>query len=175
MNAPVSSVSTKKDNWNGTDAALKLIGKEVPVQLVVAYNDFNVIPVQEFEVHFINPLTIDGSISDNFVDAEIDGSFLSVAKNFTFTDWNNKPVAAAVADKATGDEVYAHALYDYYAVREVKFLTDKTTTSLAWNAATSTYEHKEGTTDGKLPTNASLKMMNWDETKAKSTATEAKS
>ncbi len=39
---------------------------------------------------------------------------------------------------------------------------------------TSTYEHKEGTTDGKLPTNASLKMMNWDETKAKSTATEAK-
>ena len=32
----------------------------------------------------------------------------------------------------------------------------------------------EGTTDGKLPTNASLKMMNWDETKAKSTATEAK-
>ena len=163
----------EKDDLNGTDAALKLIGKEVPVQLVVAYNDFNVIPVQEFEVHFINPLTIDGSISENFVDAEIDGSFLSVAKNFTFTDWNNKPVAA-VADKATGDEVYAHALYDYYAVREVKFLTDKTTTSLAWNAATSTYEHKEGTTDGKLPTNASLKMMNWDETKAKSTATEAK-
>ena len=163
----------EKDDLNGTDAALKLIGKEVPVQLVVAYNDFNVIPVQEFEVHFINPLTIDGSISDNFVDAEIDGSFLSVAKNFTFTDWNNKPVAA-VADKATGDEVYAHALYDYYAVREVKFLTDKTTTSLAWIAATSTYEHMEGTTDVKLPTKASLKMMNWDETKAKSTATEAK-
>ena len=160
----------EKDDLNGTDAALKLIGKEVPVQLVVAYNEFNVIPVQEFEVHFINPLTIDGSISDNFVDAEIDGSFLSVAKNFTFTDWNNKPVAAAVADKATGDEVYAHALYDYYAVREVKFLTDKTTTSLAWNAATSTYEHKEGTTDGKLPTNASLKMMNWDESTDKSTA-----
>ena len=143
---------------NGTDAALKLIGKEVPVQLVVAYNEFNVIPVQEFEVHFINPLTIDGSISDNFVDAEIDGSFLSVAKNFTFTDWNNKPVAAAVADKATGDEFYAHALYDYYAVREVKVLTDKTTTSLVWNAATSTVESQgEGITDGKLPTNASLK------------------
>ena len=35
MNAPVSSVSTKKDDLNGTDAALKLIGKEVPVQLVI--------------------------------------------------------------------------------------------------------------------------------------------
>lgn len=163
----------EKDDLNGTPAALKLIGKEVPVKLVVAYNEYNVIPVQEFEVHFINPLTIDGSISDNFVDAEIDGSFLSVAKNFTFTDWNNYPVAAAVAKDAKDKALYAHALYDYYAVREVKFLTEKTTTSLAWNATTNTYEHKDGTTDGKLPTNASLKMMTWDENTAKSTATEA--
>ncbi len=29
MNAPVSSVLHEKDNLNGTDAALKLIGKEV--------------------------------------------------------------------------------------------------------------------------------------------------
>ncbi|WP_289119819.1 hypothetical protein, partial [uncultured Bacteroides sp.] len=162
----------EKDNLNGTPAALKLIGKEVPVKLVVAYNEFNVIPVQEFEVHFINPLTIDGSISDNFIDAEVDGSFLSVAKNFTFTDWNNYPVAA---ENVKGDRgAYAHALYDYYAVREVKFLTEKTTTSLTWNDTTNTYEHKDGVTDGKLPTNASLKMMNWVETSPKSTATETK-
>ena len=162
----------EKDNLNGTPAALKLIGKEVPVKLVVAYNEFNVIPVQEFEVHFINPLTIDGSISDNFIDAEVDGSFLSVATNFTFTDWNNYPVAA---ENVKGDRgAYAHALYDYYAVREVKFLTEKTTTSLTWNDTTNTYEHKDGVTDGKLPTNASLKMMNWVETSPKSTATETK-
>ncbi|TGX99549.1 hypothetical protein [Bacteroides muris (ex Afrizal et al. 2022)] len=162
----------EKDNLNGTPAALKLIGKEVPVKLVVAYNEFNVIPVQEFEVHFINPLTIDGSISDNFIDAEVDGSFLRVAKNFTFTDWNNYPVAA---ENVKGDRgAYAHALYDYYAVREVKFLTEKTTTSLTWNDTTNTYEHKDGVTDGKLPTNASLKMMNWVETSPKSTATETK-
>ncbi|WP_289222840.1 hypothetical protein [uncultured Bacteroides sp.] len=162
----------EKDNLNGTPAALKLIGKEVPVKLVVAYNEFNVIPVQEFEVHFINPLTIDGSISDNFIDAEVDGSFLSVAENFTFTDWNNYPVAA---ENVKGDRgAYAHALYDYYAVREVKFLTEKTTTSLTWNDTTNTYEHKDGVTDGKLPTNASLKMMNWVETSPKSTATETK-
>ncbi|WP_348768819.1 hypothetical protein [uncultured Bacteroides sp.] len=162
----------EKDNLNGTPAALKLIGKEVPVKLVVAYNEFNVIPVQEFEVHFINPLTIDGSISDNFIDAEVDGSFLNVAENFTFTDWNNYPVAA---ENVKGDRgAYAHALYDYYAVREVKFLTEKTTTSLTWNDTTNTYEHKDGVTDGKLPTNASLKMMNWVETSPKSTATETK-
>ncbi|MEO4797749.1 hypothetical protein ABHZ39_19580 [Bacteroides uniformis] len=160
------------DELNGTPAALKLVGKEVPVKLVVAYNEYNVIPVQQFEVHFINPLTIDGAISDSFIDAEVDGSFLSVAKNFTFTDWNNYPVAASVADKATGNAVYAHALYDYYAVREVQFLTDKTTTSLAWDAATNTYIHKDGTTDGNMPTGRSLKMMNWDETTGKNTATE---
>ena len=162
----------EKNSLEATKAAMKLVGKEVPVKLVVAYNEYNVIPVQQFEVHFINPLTIDGAISDSFIDAEVDGSFLSVAKNFTFTDWNNYPVAASVADKATGNAVYAHALYDYYAVREVQFLTDKTTTSLAWDAATSTYIHKDGTTDGKMPTGRSLMMMNWDDTKGKDEATE---
>ena len=68
----------EKDDLNGTDAALKLIGKEVPVQLVVAYNEFNVIPVQEFEVHFINPLLL--TVISNFVDAEIDGSFLTLPR-----------------------------------------------------------------------------------------------
>ena len=168
----------EKDDKNGTDAAIALIGKEVPVKLMVAYNEWNEIPVQEFEVHFINPLAIDGTIGDSFVDAEIDGSFLSVAKNFTFTDWNDYKVASAGikdADKtATDKDDYAHQLYDYYAVKEVTFATDKTTTSLAWDAATSTYIHKDGVKDGVLPTGRSLKMMDWDETTPKSSATEVK-
>lgn len=157
----------------------KLIGRAVPVKLLVAYNAHNVIPVQNFEVFFIKPLDVDGTIGENFVDAEIDGSFLSVAKNFTFTDWNDYKVAAAGikdADKTETDkDDYAHQLYDYYAVKEVTFLTDKTTTSLAWDAATSTYIHKDGVKDGVLPTGRSLKMMNWVETNPKSSATEVPS
>ena len=168
----------EKDALNGTDAAKELIGRAVPVKLLVKYNDYNTIAVQNFEVFFIKPLDVDGTIGDSFVDAEIDGSFLSVAKNFTFTDWNDYKVASAGikdADKtATDKDDYAHQLYDYYAVKEVTFATDKTTTSLAWDAATSTYIHKDGVKDGVLPTGRSLKMMDWDETTPKSSATEVK-
>ena len=122
------------------------------------------------------PLTIDGTIGDNFVDAMVDGSFLSVAENFTFTDWNGYKVARVTpTTPANEKEGYAHQLYDYYAVNEVTFLTDQTTTSLAYDAATNTYIHKDGVTDGKLPTGRSLKQMNWDESTPKSQATETTS
>ena len=161
------------DKFHGTAAAQELIDTEVPVSLVVEYNDYNKIQVLDFDVFFIEPLKIDGTISDNFVDAEIDGSFLNVGKNFTFTDWNGYKVAAISG--TTGNDVYAHPLYDYYGVDKVRFLTEDTKTSLTWNEETQTYEHKEGTTDGKMPTNASLKMMTWNENQAKSTATPAES
>ena len=166
----------EKDDLNGTSAANALVGKKVPVKLVVAYNDYNVVPVQEFEVMFITPLTIDGTIGDNFVDAMVDGSFLSVAENFTFTDWNGYKVARVTpATPANEKEEFAHQLYDYYAVNEVTFLTDQTTTSLAYDAATNTYIHKDGVTDGKLPTGRSLKQMEWDESKPKADAEVVKS
>ena len=146
------------DKLNGTPAAQALVGKSVPVNLVVEYNSYNVIPVQEFEVFFIDPLSIDGAIKGNFVDAEIDGSFLNVADGFNFTDWNGNKVAAQdIKDVKNGE--YAHELYDYYGVHNVKFLTDKVTTSLSYDAATNTYKHTEGVKDGKLPAKASLKQM----------------
>ncbi|MCS3233628.1 hypothetical protein NXU96_00010 [Phocaeicola vulgatus] len=46
------------DKLNGTPAAQALVGKSVPVNLVVEYNSYNVIPVQEFEVFFTS-LSID--------------------------------------------------------------------------------------------------------------------
>ena len=148
----------EKDDLNGTSAANALVGKKVPVKLVVAYNDYNVVPVQEFEVMFITPLTIDGTIGDNFVDAMVDGSFLSVAENFTFTDWNGYKVARVTpATPANEKEEFAHQLYDSY------------------DAATNTYIHKDGVTDGKLPTGRSLKQMNWDESTPKANAQEVNS
>ncbi len=164
----------ERDELNGTSAAIALVGKKVPVKLVVAYNKYNEVPVQEFEVMFITPLAIDGTIGDNFVDAMVDGSFLNVAENFTFTDWNGYKVARVTpATPASEKESYAHQLYDYYAVNKVTFLTDQATTSLAYDAATNTYIHKDGVTDGKLPTGRSLKPMKWDESQSKSTATYA--
>ena len=156
------------DDLNATDAAKALVGKKVPVNLIVKYNEYNVVTEQKFEVFFINPLEIDGDVNDSFTDAVINGDFLSVAENFTFTDWNKYTVAKAVAADATEKGKYAHDLYDYYAVKNVVFATDDVKTSLT--LVGNSYEHKEGVTDGELPAKASLKQMNWDETKAKSTA-----
>ncbi len=158
------------DAKNGTKAAKALVGKKVPVNLVVKYNEYNVVTEQEFEVFFINPLEINGNIADNFVDAVIDGDFLSVAENFSFTDWNGYTVAKATAKNAKDKAAYAHELYDYYAVRNVVFATDEVKTSLTLEG--NTYIHKDGVKDGKLPAKASLKQMNWVEDEAKSEATE---
>ena len=153
----------EKDDKNGTDAAIALIGKEVPVKLVVAYNDWNEIPVQEFEVHFIQPLEVENTFKGMFKDAVIDGDFLEVGKNLNFTDWNKYMVAATDinTDPNSDKDDYAHELYDYYAVKNVTFLTEEATTSLTWDEATNTYKHVEGTTDGVMPTGRSLKMMKW--------------
>ena len=68
---------------------------------------------------------------------------MNVADGFNFTDWNGNKVAAQdIKDVKNGE--YAHELYDYYGVHNVKFLTDKVTTSLSYDAATNTYKHTEG-------------------------------
>jgi len=145
------------DLQNGTPAAKKLIGKNVPVNLVVAYNAFNEVAVQEFEVHFIDPLKIDGAISDQFTDAVVGGSFVNVEKGFTFTDWNFYKVAKGTVGTVE-KEKWAPQLYNYYAVNNVIFDTENVKTSLT--LVGDTYIHQDGTTDGNLPTDASLTQVN---------------
>ena len=141
----------------GTEGAIGLIGKNVPVNLVVAYNEFNEVAVQEFEVHFIDPLKIDGAISDQFTDAVVGGSFVNVEKGFTFTDWNFYKVAKGTVGTVE-KEKWAPQLYNYYAVNNVIFDTKNVKTSLT--LVGDTYIHQDGTTDGNLPTDASLTQVN---------------
>lgn len=162
----------ESDARNATPAATELIGRDVPVKLVVEYNSHNIIPVQKFYVHFIKPLEISGAFKDAFTDAVIDGSFVNISKNFTFEDWNHYMVSAATPASPSEKEQYAHELYDYYAVNSVIFDTEGTTTSLAYDEATSTYIHKDGEKNGLMPTGRSLKMMKWTESQPKSTAQE---
>lgn len=154
----------ENNDYDGTYAAKAQIGQKVPVNLVVEYNDYNKVAVQKFEVFFIEPLTIDGGLGDNFKDAVINGDFLEIGKNFTFTDWNKYSVASAPFTAKKGETLpekkqYAHQLYDYYCVKNVVFDTDKTTTCLKLNGAT--WIATEGVTDGPMPAGAMLKMMDW--------------
>lgn len=153
----VIRLSETADKLNGTPAAKALVGKKVPVRLVVEYNSYNVDPVQEFEVFFINPLTVDAKIGDRVQDAVIDGSYVDVEKGLTFTDWNNYAVAKKDIVGGTGKQGYAHTLWHYYNVQNVVFDVKNVTTNLAWE--NNVYVPKDGVMDGKLPTGRSLKQV----------------
>ncbi len=122
-------------NQDATEAAKALVGKKVPVKLVVAYNKFNAVTVQEFEVFFINPLTIDGELKGDFQDAVINGSFVNAEEGLTFTDWNKYTVAKAdIAKPQSEKEQYAHTLWHYYWVKDVVFDVKNVKTNLTWNS-----------------------------------------
>ena len=123
------------DEQNATEAAKVLVGKSVPVKLVVEYNKANAVTVKEFEVFFINPLTINGELKGDFQDAVINGSFVNAEEGLTFTDWNKYTVAKAdIAKPETEKDKYAHTLWHYYWVKDVVFDVKNVKTNLGWNA-----------------------------------------
>lgn len=145
------------DAENATPAAKRLVGKDVPVKLVVTYNEYNKVALQSFDVHFIDPLKIDGMIDGVFVDAVINGSFVNVETGFTFTDWNEYSVAKTTVTNPTEKQKWASQLYEYYAVDKVTFDTDNVKSSL--RLVGDTYQHVEGETNGNLPYDSSLKQV----------------
>ncbi|KGL48067.1 hypothetical protein HQ34_07490 [Porphyromonas cangingivalis] len=137
------------DDQKGTDPARELVGKKVPVNMMVKYNDYNVVSEHEFEVFFINPLTLQGGTIGNFKDAEIDGSVIRVDNLYKYQDWNYQIVKQ-------GGAAPQNALYNYYAVQVPKFDVEnvKTNLKLIDNVLMPT----EGVTDGPLPTGRSLEV-----------------
>ncbi len=147
------------DKENGTTPAIDLIDKKLPVRLVVEYNPYNVITEEEFEVFFVNPLTVTSNISGNFEDAVVDGDYLDANKGLAFTDWNNYLVSKtdnpSVAPLPTEKQRYPWDLWNYYAVNDVIYDVDNVKTSLRWDGAT--YIHDITIKNGDLPSVASLK------------------
>ncbi len=151
----------EKDVLNGTSAAKALVGKKVPVNLEVEYNAWNKVVVQKFEVLFIDPLSVNSTVTGILPDAVIGGSFVDVKKGLTFTDWNKYTVAKVGLPLSPLPPVldqYRSQLFIYYAVREVMFNTVGAKTSL--KLVGSTYQHVEGEMNGNLPTNRSLEQVN---------------
>lgn len=144
------------NDHNGTDAAKKLIGKKVPVNLLVIYNKYNIAVEQQFEVLIIDPLKVNGAVKGAFKDAVVGGSFIDAQEGLVFTDWDDNSVSKVTppADLSNEKKRYAEQLYKYYAVREVAFDIANVKTSLT--LVGSTYQHDPSVKDGVLPTKRSL-------------------
>lgn len=148
----------------GTPAALDLVGKKVPVNLVVKYNAYNQAIVQKFEVFFINPLTIKSKITDEFTDAVVNGSYVEVKEGLTYTDWRGYKVANTPSD-ATKPNVldrFTADLYEYYAVNSVVYDVANIKTNLKREG--SYLKPTPGFMAGPLPTVISVKQVNADPT-----------
>ena len=127
----------------GTAAAIKLVGKIVPVKIVVEYNQWNKVTVKTFDVNIIEPLKVTPGDLGSLVDAKIGGSFSGeLSEKFTFTDWNKRRVA-----NTSGEQ---KLLYKYYAVKTLKFHVDKVKTNIKTDENGNNVV-VEGYTEGKLP------------------------
>ena len=131
--------------------AKALVGKSVPVKINVDLcgDNLNVATVKSYEVFFITPLKINAELAGKFVDATINGSRVSAAEAFTFTDWNNHVVAEI------STVPYAQELFDYYEVGQAEWLVANATTNLSKDGSGNLVP-TEGVTDGRLPHNVKV-------------------
>lgn len=134
-----------------TAAAMKLVGKKVPVKIVVEYNEWNKVDVKAFDVYFIEPLKVTPGNLGSLVDAKAGGSFTGeLNKNFTFTDWNNLKVANTNGEPKI--------LYKYYAVKTLKFDVKNAKTNIKNVDGNNVVE--EGYKEGNLPYGRILQQVN---------------
>ncbi len=126
----------------GTDAAIMLVGKVVPVKIMVEYNQWNKVAVKKYDVFIIEPLTVKPADLGNLVDAKIGGAFTgNLLEKYTYTDWNFRKVANTSGEPKL--------LYKYYAVKNVTFDVENAKTNI--KTVNGNNIVTEGYTQGSLP------------------------
>lgn len=140
--------------------ARALVGNDVPVRLVAnlccEIECLDPVVVKQFKVKFIKPLSIDGGLSKDFVDAAVNGSVIEVGKALTYTDWNFYGVRATAYStseiNANPKLGFAPQLYNYYEVLDAVWDTDNIKSNL--KLVGDTRIPTEGVTDGAIPLKA---------------------
>lgn len=117
-----------------TDAAISLIGKDIPVKVLVdACGDGKyTYTAKDFSVKIKEPFKIDSDLNEVFYESRVNGSRISVANALTMTDWNGYVVAQAVDGTLGTAEKYkwTNTLYGYYGIEKVEWDTDNATTNI---------------------------------------------
>lgn len=122
------------DKSHPTAAALSLIGKDVPVKVLVdACGDGNyTYTAKDFSVKIKEPFKIDSDLNEVFYESRVNGSRISVANALTMTDWNGYVVAQATDGTLGTAEKYkwTKTLYSYYGIEKVEWDTKEATTNI---------------------------------------------
>ncbi len=111
-------------NLQKNAAGIGLLDKTAHMGIWATINDYNYIPVFDYNIKFIKPLTLkDAQMTENFIDGVVNGSKIVWTKAFVLTDCFGYLVAA----ETTGTEekeMYAEDLYEYYEVQTPEWDTE---------------------------------------------------
>lgn len=117
-----------------TAAALSLIGKDVPVKVLVdACGDgVYTYTAKDFNVKIKEPFKINSDLNEVFYESRVNGSRIDVANALTMTDWNGYVVAQAADGTLGTAEKYkwTNTLYSYYGIKKVEWDTKDATTNI---------------------------------------------
>lgn len=153
-----------------TEAAKAIVGKYVPIKMVADICNDNVAPVHShvvtikaYDAFIIEPLKAKDITTENFKDATIGGSTISVAGANTYLSWNADEKGAyypvANGPKATPLE---KELWEFYECNDAEWMTDKITTNL--KLVNGNLVPTAGVTNGPLPSNTTVVYNGSDET-----------
>ncbi len=96
-----------------------LLNKNAHLGVWATINPYNVIPVHDFDIKFVEPLNIKTAVvEDAFVDGVVSGSRIDWTKTFKMYDCFGYTVAKVTTDFVTEKAKFAEQLYAYYEVEE---------------------------------------------------------
>lgn len=107
------------------DVGKALLNNKTHIGVWATINAFNMIPVYDFDVKFVEPLNIQTAvIEDSFDDGVVSGSRIDWTKCFKMYDCFGYTVAKVTTDIVTEKAKYAADLYAYYEVSEPEWNTE---------------------------------------------------
>lgn len=106
-------------------AGITLLNKTAHIGVWATINQYNIIPVYDYDIKFIEPLNIKASeMEDSFVDGVVSGSRIDWTKCFKMYDCFGYTVAKVTTNNTVEKLKYAADLYRYYEVQDPEWDTN---------------------------------------------------
>lgn len=147
-----------------TEAAKAIVGKYVPIKLIAnicadshpaAWDVAHTVTIKEYEAFIIEPLTVKPGTTDNFTDATIGGSTISVKGAFSYLSWNADDKGNKyVVSNSAGATALQRALWEFYEVTPGEWMTDQIKSNL--KLVDGNLIPTAGVTNGPLPSNTTV-------------------
>ena len=110
--------------------------KKIHIGIWGTLNDWNIIPVKDYDICLVAPIRIDTYLSGAFEEGYVSGTCVNCDDAFTMTDFRGYEVAkTATTKKATEWNKYRVELYKYYEIGEPVWNLNDVRYGMAWDGS----------------------------------------